>query len=360
MTSQKQIVFWALALAATLFFFWYLQDILLPFIAGFVLAYFLDPVADKLERLGLPRLAATGIIIVSAVLVLVLAFVLVVPALGAQAARLVADVPQLSQQLVQLTNDYAPQWLKDMVANSGTDLQATLTDYAGKAAVWLAGFAATLWSGSKALLNVFSLLLITPVVAFYLLNDWDHLVARVDSWLPREHQDEVRGVAQDVDTALAGYIRGQGTVCLIMAAFYAAAYMVVGLKSGFAIGLMTGILAFIPFFGALLGGVVALIVGFLQFWPNEISLLGVVAVLTIGQFFEGNFLSPKLVGHSIGLHPVFMMLALLGFSYVFGILGLILAVPLAATTGVLVRYGLGRYLKSSIYLGHQAGVEADG
>ena len=359
MTSQRQIVFWVAALAVTLLFFWYLQDILLPFIAGFVLAYFLDPVADKLERFGLPRLGATAVIIASAVLILVLALVLVVPALGNQAAKLVAEVPQLSAQLVQLTNDFAPQWLKDMVTNNGGDLQTTLADYGAKVAVWLAGFGATLWSGSKALLNVVSLLLITPVVAFYLLNDWDNLVARVDSWLPRDHQTDVRIIAHDVDTALAGYIRGQGTVCLIMATYYAAGYSLIGLKSGLAIGLMTGLLAFIPFFGAMLGGAAALVVGFLQFWPNEISLLWVVGTLVIGQFIEGNFLSPKLVGQSIGLHPVFMMLALLGFSYVFGILGLILAVPLAATTGVLVRHGLTRYLSSSIYLG-QGGTEADG
>ena len=359
MTSQKQIIFWAVALVVALLFFWYLQDILLPFIAGFVLAYFLDPLADRLERLGLPRLAATGVIVASAVLLVILGFVLVVPALGTQMAKLVAEVPQLSAQLVQLTNQFAPQWLKDMVANNGGDLQTTLADYGGRAAVWLAGFATTLWSGSKALLNVVSLLLITPVVAFYLLLDWDHLVARVDQWLPRDHKDEVRLIARDVDAALAGYIRGQGTVCLIMATYYAAGYSLVGLKSGLAIGLMTGLLAFIPFFGALLGGAAALIVGFLQFWPLEISLLWVAGILVAGQVIEGNFLSPKLVGHSIGLHPVFMMLALLGFSYVFGILGLILAVPLAATTGVLVRYGLVRYLRSGIYLG-QGSTEIDG
>ena len=359
MTAQRQVIFWIAALAVSLIFFWYLQDILLPFIAGFVLAYFLDPVADRLERAGLPRLAATSFIIASAVLCLVFGFALVVPALGTQAARLVAEVPQLSAQVVQLTNNFAPQWVKDMVANNGGDLQSTLADYGGRAAVWLAGFGATLWSGSKSLLNLVSLLLITPVVAFYLLNDWDQLVARIDHWLPRDHQIEVRMIAKDVDKALAGYIRGQGTVCLIMAAFYAAGYTLIGLKSGLAIGLMTGLLAFIPFFGALLGGFAALIVGFLQFWPLEISLFWVVGILLLGQFIEGNFLSPKLVGQSIGLHPVFMMLALLAFSYVFGILGLILAVPLAATTGVLVRHGLSRYLDSSIYLG-RGGTEVAG
>ncbi|MDE2384768.1 MAG: AI-2E family transporter [Alphaproteobacteria bacterium] len=351
MTTHRQIQFWLGALAATLLFFWYFQDVLLPFIAGFVLAYFLDPVADRLERLGLPRLAATAVIILSAVLAIIAVFVAVVPVLGGQVAKLVADVPALSQQVLAMANQYAPQWLKDMLNQGGIDLPTTLADYGGKAALWLASWGATLWSGSKTLLNGASLLVITPVVAFYMLNDWDRMMAQLDGWLPREYQGSVRAIAQDVDTALSGYIRGQGTVCLFLAALYAIGFMVAGLKSGLAIGLLTGLLAFIPFFGALVGGASALIVGALQFWPNESSLLWVVAVLALGQFVEGYVLSPRLVGHSIGLHPVWMMLALLAFSYVFGVLGLLLAVPLAATTGVLVRHGLARYLASSIYHG---------
>jgi len=352
MTTQRQLIFWLVALVTLLLLFWYFQDVLLPFIAGFVLAYFLDPVADRLVRLGLPRIAATALIIASAVLAITGVFVLVVPVLGNQAAKLISEVPALSQQLVAMGNDTAPQWLKDMMNQGGFDLQSSLADYGGRAALWVAGLGSTVWTGSKALLNLASLLVITPVVAFYLLNDWDHLVAKIDSWLPLDHRDDIRLIAHDVDTALAGYIRGQGTVCLILAVFYGLGFTLAGLKSGLAIGLFTGLLAFIPFFGALLGGATALLVGLLQFWPQETALLGVAGILALGQFVEGNFLSPKLVGQSIGLHPVWMMLALLSFSYVFGFLGLILAVPLAATTGVLVRHGLARYLASDIYRGH--------
>ncbi|MBG1231232.1 AI-2E family transporter [Aestuariivirga litoralis] len=348
---QKQLVFWLVALCIALLFFWYLQDILLPFIAGFVAAYFLDPIADRLVRLGLPRALATAVIIVSAVVAVIVGVLLVLPVFGTQIGKLVADAPNLSRQFMQIADQSAPQWLKDFFANNGSDLQSTLTDYAGKAALWFVGFLTTLWNGSKALLNLASLSVITPVVAFYMLNDWDRLVAKVDGWLPREHIKDLRSIAHDVDTALAGYIRGQGTVCLILAVFYAAGFMLMGLKSGLAIGIMTGLLAFIPFFGPLIGGAIAIIVGLVQFWPNEISVLSIVAILAIGQLVESYFLSPKLVGESIGLHPVWMMLALLAFSYVFGILGLLLAVPLAATTGVFVRHGLARYLASEIYLG---------
>ncbi len=351
MTTQRQMIFWAVALVVALFLFWYFQGVLLPFIAGFVMAYFLDPLADRLERVGLSRLAASAVIVITAVLAIAGVLGALVPVLGNQIGLLIADLPQLSKQLVTLANDLEPQWLKDMTAQGNFDLQASLSNFGGKMVVWATGLGATVWSGSMAFFNIVSLLIITPVVAFYMLNDWDRMVAKVDSWLPREHVESVRAIARDVDVSLAGYIRGQGTVCLILAVFYALGFTLVGLKSGFAIGVMTGVLTFIPFFGALLGGGIAVAVGLLQFWPHEAALLGVVGVLAVGQFAEANFISPKLVGESVGLHPVWLLLSLLVFAYALGFLGLILAVPLAATTGVLVRHALVRYLQSDIYSG---------
>jgi predicted PurR-regulated permease PerM len=351
MTLQRQTLFWIGTLLVLILLLWLLQSILLPFIAGFVLAYFLDPVADRLENLGLPRLVATSIILVTAIFAVVLIAILVVPVAADQLVKLVADLPNTIKSLVQRFNEQAPTRIKDMVANSGTDLQGQLSDYAGKAAGWIAGFLASLWTGGRALISVLSLIIITPIVAFYLLADWDHIVAKVDSWLPRDHVEELRSIARDIDTALAGFIRGQGTVCLILGVFYAVGLSLVGLKSGMAIGFAAGMLSFIPYVGALIGGVMAIGVGLVQFWPNEAQVLLVIGVFLLGQFLEGNFLSPKLVGGSIGLHPVWMMFALLAFSYVFGFMGLLLAVPMAAATGVFVRYALRRYLGSHFYTG---------
>ncbi len=351
MTLQKQVGFWIGVLLVLIFLLWMLQSILLPFIAGFVLAYFLDPVADRLELLGLPRVLATALILLSAILVLVFIGVLIVPVFIDQSVKLAGDLPDLVKSLVDRANEWAPQRIKDVLINSGTDIQGSLGTIAGRAASWLAAFIASLWSGGMALVNILSLLIITPIVAFYLLADWDHIVAKIDGWLPREHLDEVRGIARDIDTALAGFIRGQGTVCLLLGVFYAMGLSLAGLKSGLAIGFAAGILSFIPYVGALIGGILAIGVGLVQFWPNESQVLIIVAVFVAGQFVEGNFLSPKLVGGSIGLHPVWMMFALLAFSYVFGFLGLLLAVPLAAATGVCVRYGLQRYLRSRLYTG---------
>ena len=358
MTLQKQMGFWVAALAIFILLLWSLQEILLPFIAGFVLAYFLDPVADALERLGLPRILATLLILVLAVLTVVFVGLLVVPVLADQALKLAQDLPDLLKALMAKFNDLAPQSVKDMVARSGTDVQSSVGDIAGRAAIWTAALLSSIWSGGMALVNVLSLLIVTPIVAFYLLADWDHLVAKIDALLPRDHADEIRSIARDINGAMAGFIRGQGTVCLLLGIFYAAALSFAGLKFGLAIGFGAGLLSFIPFVGALIGGILAIGVGLVQFWPDMGSIALIIGIFVAGQFIEGNFLSPKLVGGSIGLHPVWLMFALFAFGYVFGFVGLLLAVPMAAAAGVLVRYALDRYLKSHLYTGVPAPVAA--
>jgi len=351
MTLQRQVTFWIGAFLVLILVLWLLSPILLPFIAGLVLAYFLDPVADALERLGLPRVAATAVILLLSILALVLIVLLIVPILGDQIVKFAGDLPSLMQSLLARFNDVAPQWMKDAIARSGTDIQGSISDIAGRAAGWTATLLASIWSGGMALVNLLSLLVVTPIVAFYLLADWDRLVAKVDSWLPRDHAGAIRVIFNDINAAMAGFIRGQGTVCLLLGLFYALALTVAGLKFGLVIGIGAGLLSFIPYVGALVGGVVAIGVGLVQFWPDFTSIAIIIGIFAVGQFIEGNFLSPKLVGSSIGLHPVWLMFALFAFGYVFGFVGLLLAVPLAAAAGVLVRFALNQYLASKLYRG---------
>lgn len=351
MTLQRQFAIWAISLLVLVVFLWVFSSILLPFIAGLVLAYFLDPVADALERLGLPRLAAALLIVVSSILVLVVALIILAPMLAEQIGRFATDLPLLIKTLVERFNELAPQWIKDAIANTGADVQGSVTGIAGKAAEWILTVLSTLLSGGMALVNLVSLLVVTPIVAFYLLEDWDVIIAKVDSWLPRDHVHTVRALGRDINMAMAGFIRGQGTVCLLLGFFYAVALSVAGLKFGLAIGLVAGFLTFIPYAGSLIGGVLAIGVALVQFWPDTWSILLVVGIFLAGQFIEGNFLSPKLVGKSVGLHPVWLMFALFAFGYAFGFVGLLLAVPLAAVAGVLVRFGLRQYLNSNLYIG---------
>ncbi|MFO1121118.1 MAG: AI-2E family transporter [Hyphomicrobiales bacterium] len=351
MSLNRQVLVWSIALVALVVFLWLLSPILLPFIAGLVLAYFLDPVADTLERLGLPRLAATLVILLSAIVVLLSGVFILAPLLNDQLARLATDLPSLIDSLVARFDLLAPAWLKAMIAESGSNIQGSVTDLAGKAVGWLVSLFSSLLSGGAALVNVISLMVVTPIVAFYLLADWDHMVAKVDTWLPRDHVEVLRQLAREIDAAMAGFIRGQGTVCLLLGAFYAVSLSLAGLKFGLAIGLLAGFLTFIPYAGAMIGGVLAIGVALVQFWPDYVAILSVVAIFGVGQFLEGNFLSPKLVGKSVGLHPVWLMFALFAFGYVFGFVGLLLAVPMAAAAGVLVRFALRQYLQSPLYLG---------
>jgi predicted PurR-regulated permease PerM len=219
------------------------------------------------------------------------------------------------------------------------------------------------WSGSQSVLNVLSLIVVTPVVAFYLLVDWDRMIAKVDSWVPPRHRPTVRGLAKEINGAISGFIRGQALVCLLLGSWYAVALWLTGLNFGFLIGMIAGFLSFIPYVGSLTGLVLSVGVALVQFWPDWLMIGAVLAIFFSGQFVEGNILSPKLVGEAVGLHPVWLMFALFAFGSMFGFVGLLLAVPLAATAGVLARFGLRQYLASPLYAGGtlpHPGPETDG
>lgn len=351
MTLQRQISFWFGALALLILSLWLLSDILLPFIAGLVLAYFLDPVADWFEEKGVPRLVATLIILGTSILAFVLLVLLLVPVLADQISTFATHLPENIKTLTQLFNNAAPEWLKKALESQSNELSGSSGEFAGKIAGWAGTVITSILSGGVAVVNMLSLLVITPIVAFYMLNDWDRMVAIVDGWIPLDQVDTIRGLARQIDAAMAGFIRGQGTVCMILGLFYAFALIAIGLNFGLLIGLAAGFLSFVPYVGSLVGGVLSIGMALVQFWPDWMWIMIVVGIFVIGQFIEGNFLSPKLVGGRIGLHPVWLMFALFAFGYLFGFVGLLMAVPLAAAVAVLTRFGLKQYLASKLYLG---------
>lgn len=350
-TLRRQVIFWAVTFVVLVLGLYVLRQILLPFIAGLALAYFLDPVADWLERLGLPRLAATFVILGLFLLVFVLALLLVLPILGDQVASFAQKLPGYVNTLVARANELTPPWLLEMIQQSGPKLSGSLSDVASRLAGWIGSLLGSIWSGGMALVNLVSLAVVTPIVAFYMLVDWDRMVAKVDSWLPRDHAETIRLLARQMNEAVAGFIRGQGTVCLSLGLFYAVSLTVAGLDFGLLIGILSGLLSFIPYIGSLVGGILSIGMALVQFWPDWIMVLTIAGIFAIGQFIEGNFLSPLLVGDRVGLHPVWLMFALFAFGYLFGFVGLLLAVPMAACVAVLVRYALKRYLSSPLYLG---------
>ncbi|KAA2235321.1 AI-2E family transporter [Salinarimonas soli] len=352
MTIQKQVGFWIAALVVFALGLWLLRDVLLPFVAGLALAYLLDPLADRLERLGLGRLGATLLILGLFVLGFVLVLFLLAPLVAGQVGSFVANLPAYAARLQRLALDYGQPIVERLGGpQSLRDVEASVGDLVSQGAGWLTAFLRSLWSGGQALVSIVALLVVTPVVAFYLLIDWDHMVEAVDSWLPRPHQATIRELFVEINAAIAGFIRGQTAVCLILGTFYAIGLSVLGLNFGVLIGLSAGLLSFIPYVGSLTGLLLSVGVAIVQFWPDGLMVAATLGVFVFGQFVEGNILSPKLVGASVGLHPVWLMFALLAFGSLFGFVGLLLAVPLAAAAGVLARFALRRYLASSLYSG---------
>jgi predicted PurR-regulated permease PerM len=352
MNLQRKIGFWLTALALFVAVVWLLRDVLMPFAAGLVLAYLLDPLADRLEELGLGRLGATLVILITFLVVFVTILIVLVPLLATQLMGFIEKVPGYVTRLQTLLMEQGGPLLQRVGGEKVLqDLEKSLGDVVGKSMGWLVAALTSVWSGGQALLGIVSLLVVTPVVAFYLLLDWDKMVARIDSWLPVDQRDTVRQIAGDIDTAISGFLRGQTLVCLILGVIYAAGLFAVGLNFGVLIGLSAGLISFVPYVGSLLGLVVAAGVAVAQFWPVWSPIGLVLLVFVVGQFIEGNILSPKLVGETVGLHPVWLMFALLAAGSLFGFLGLLLAVPIAAAIGVLTRFALQRYLDSPLHGG---------
>ena len=348
---RRQIVFSFVFLLFFVAFLWLFSAILLPFVAGMALAYFLDPVADRLERLGLSRMAATSVILLTFVVLLVLALIIVIPLLAAQATEFAEKVPGYISSLQQLVADpnstMLPAWMKGQLGA----LKENLAKYVGEGASFLAGVFVQIWASGKALIDILSLLVITPVVAFYILLDWDRMVAKVDSWVPRDWVSVVRRLAGEMDNAIAGFVRGQGTICLILAILYGGSLSLAGLNFGLLIGIVSGLVSFIPYLGSLLGLVLSVGVALVQFWPDYPWILLIAGIFFVGQIIDGYVLQPKLIGERVGLHPVWLMFALLAFGALFGFVGLLVAVPASASIAVLVRYGISRYLDSDLYHG---------
>ncbi|WP_292894442.1 AI-2E family transporter [Nitratireductor sp.] len=352
-TLARHVAFWGLAGLGLVLFLYVFSSILLPFLAGMVLAYFLDPVADRLEAMGLSRIAATVLILIAFVVALVLGLMIVLPVLGTQLADFASRLPEYLTRLQELANQLEPAWLDNFINGETDAVRENLSSILAQGSSFLGTLFKSVWSSGVAIVNVASLFVVTPVVAFYMLLDWDHMVEKVDSWVPRDHVETVRQIARDINVATAGFVRGQGTLCLILGIFYAVGLSLVGLNFGLLIGLFAGLISFVPYVGSLIGFGLSIGIALVQFWPEWWWVLAVAAIFFSGQFLEGNILQPKLVGKSVGLHPVWLMFALFAFGYLFGFAGLLIAVPAAAAVAVLVRFAINQYLASPLYSGHE-------
>jgi predicted PurR-regulated permease PerM len=347
-SPRLEVVFWLGVLAVFFLLLYLLSPILLPFVAGGIIAYFLDPAVRWLAVWRVPRSLGSLIVLAVFGLVLTVLIALIVPLLRLQITELIARLPTLFEQTQALLNQTMATAAERLPAEDFQKLHDALTGSMGKVLAWAINQAQGILTSGLALANLLSLVVITPVVAFFLLRDWDRIVVTVDGWLPRDHLGTLRQQAAQVDAMLGGYIRGQLLVCLALGAFYAVTLSLAGLEFGMIVGILTGILAFIPYVGFAIGFVLAVGLGLLQFgWG--LGMVLVLLVFAIGQLLESSVLSPKLVGERVRLHPVWVIFALLAFGSLFGFLGVLIALPAAAVTGVVVRFALSRYLTSPLY-----------
>lgn len=342
-------IFWLVLFALFCASVYLLRSVLMPFVAGIIIGYLLDPLASRFERIGLNRTLATFLVMLLVATIIIPAIVLIISMLDNQISIFINAAPQyvtsLLKRLEPLLIEAEKRFPDINIASTKEYIKSNMPNnlkVIGK-------IIRSLITGGAAIVNVLSLLLITPVVAFYMLRDWKKFVTKVNSLLPRKSKESIEKQASEIDRTLSGFLRGQFSVCIILGTFYAVGLHLVGLELGLLVGFIAGIISFIPYVGSISGFIISMILAFAQF-TTPMPIINVVIVFAVGQFLEGNILTPKLVGDSVGLGPVWVMFALLAGGALLGFLGLMIAVPVAAIIGVLLRHAIDNYKQSNLYL----------
>src|SRR3954469_1506132 len=340
MKVSRHVALWIAIAAIALVMLVLLRHILLPFVVGMALAYLLAPIVSTLERLGINRAFATLTIILLLVFGFVAFSLIMLPLLGGEVAAFVETFPGYVARIQALVTDANRPWLSKIMGHELHFEQSAAQIVTMVGGRWLDDLLRSLWSGGAALLSTISLLVVTPIVAIYLTIDWDRMIATVDAWIAPEHRAEIRALGREVNDAVAGFVRGQTVICLILAVLYAAVLRGVGLHHGIAIGLVAGLISFVPYLGAGTGFLVSMCVAIAQFWPNWTPIVVVGGTFLIGEMLADYVLAPRIIGRRVKLNPVWLMFALFAFGALFGFMGLLLAVPLAAAIGVLLRFAI--------------------
>jgi predicted PurR-regulated permease PerM len=352
--SNAQRWQWLVIVAVIGCLVWLLSPILMPFALAAVFAYLGDPLVDRLERWHLPRGLAASIVFFVMLLIVALALLLLVPLIQRQVAHLIAALPAYATWFTQTAIPWVEHKL-DLPASEldVSSLLAKVREHLGT----LGGIAATVIGyatrSGLALIGWSVSIVLVPVVTFYLLRDWDKLVAHIDGLIPRDAQPTVRRLAHETNSILGAFVRGQLLVMLGLAIFYSVALRLTGLQVGPLIGIVAGVVSFVPYLGFIVGIVASVIAALVQF-HDVFHLVLVLVVFGIGSLLESYVLVPKLVGDRIGLHPVAVMFAVLAFGELFGFIGILLALPMAAVALVLLRFLRERYQASHLYTAQDA------
>lgn len=351
MTLQKKTFWpWFIFFTVIMGILYMIQGILLPFISGLFVAYILSSGNRYLESLGLPRPVATLLLIVSFLLAIGLLLFIAIPFIQTELLRLTTHIPQYGERVLNSLKPYFSDPAFHLDEDDLTRLRNIGSTYLIDVVTWIIRVIVGILTGGLALANLISLLVITPIVAFYFLRDWNLMIATVDNWLPRPQASSIRQIIREIHATLSGFARGQIFVCLSLGIYYTVALSLIHLDFSIIVGSIIGLIAFIPYVGAFVGFILSFGIGLAQF-SDTFSLILIIAIFVAGQTFEGYFLIPYLVGDRIGLHPIWVIFAILAGGVVLGFVGILLALPIAAALGVLLRHGLHRYKQSIYYLG---------
>jgi predicted PurR-regulated permease PerM len=348
MSFRDKLLLWVVGITLLILFIYNISSILLPFIVAMIFSYILNPSADRLQKLGVSRALATSIIIGLFFTTLIAIIALLAPLIYNQAIDLTKKIPEY----LQLANDRLlptfNSYLNEIAPEAAEKAMASISEFSTYIFNFLGKMMANIWQSGIAVVNILSLLFVTPVVTFYVLRDWGKIIDKIDSLLPPKYAPTIQEQFKEINRTLEGYLRGQIHVCMLLGTYYAIGLSLAGLDFGFVIGMATGILSFIPYVGMLFGFALGVILAIFQFgdWFH-VSII--VAVFLSGQFLEGNFITPKLVGDKVGLHPVWIIFGMLAGAAMFGFIGILLAVPITAIIGVLIRFGLKKYFNSSLF-----------
>lgn len=342
--------FWLLVAAALILIAWVLKPILLPFVAASVLAYFLDPAVERLAAKKVPRTLGTLLVLLGFVLGITLLLLLIAPLVQSQIVALAHALPGYIQTVRENLTPSIDGWLEQLSPQDVEKLRSAAGAYAGSAVGFAGEIIRNIVTKGFAIFDIVTLLLITPIMAFYLLRDWPKVTKAVDELVPRKQHGTVRSALSEIDRTLSGFLRGQSLVCLSLAGIYGVGLTLVGLQYGATIGIIAGVLSFIPYVGSGFGLVVSMILAFIQF--DDMASIGMVfGVFLFGQIMEGYVLTPKLVGDRVGLHPAWIIFALFVGGALMSFTGILIAVPVAAVIGVLIRLAISKYKESSLYHG---------
>jgi predicted PurR-regulated permease PerM len=347
MRIAQPATFWIVVCVLALVSLVLLRQILLPFVVGALLAYLLVPAVDSLERFGIGRSFAALAVFLPLVAGFIAFLLVMLPAIIGEVRFFVEEFPRYVTRLQSLVTDASGPWLHSVMGNelhieqSSADVARTMSS------TWLDGFLRSLWSGGLALFSLLSLLVVTPIIAIYLAIDWQRMIATVDSWLPPAHRDDIRALGREIHDTIAGFVRGQVVICLVLAVLYATALKVTGLNHAVLIGITAGLVSFIPYLGAATGILVSVCVAMAQFWPNWVPVAVVGGIFIVGEMLADYVLSPRVIGRRVKLNPVWMMFALFAFGWLFGFIGLLLAIPIAASLGVILRFARRQSLAGS-------------